>query len=31
MSVLQCKPGLLIDKALCDEILERFETAIAKI
>lgn len=31
LSVLQCKPGLLIDEALCDEILERFETAVAKI
>jgi putrescine aminotransferase len=31
LSVLQCKPGLLIDEKLCDEILERFEAAIAKI
>jgi len=31
LSVLQCKPGLLIGEALCDEILERFETAIAKV
>ena len=27
-SVLQCKPGLLIDLALCDELLERFESAL---
>jgi len=31
LSVLQCKPGLLIDEALCDEILERFEAAIARM
>jgi acetylornithine/succinyldiaminopimelate/putrescine aminotransferase len=28
LSVLQCKPGLLIDGAMCDDILERFEAAI---
>jgi acetylornithine/succinyldiaminopimelate/putrescine aminotransferase len=27
-SVLQCKPGLLIDLQLCDELLERFESAV---
>jgi acetylornithine/succinyldiaminopimelate/putrescine aminotransferase len=27
-SVLQCKPGLLIDLELCDELLERFERAV---
>jgi len=27
-SVLQCKPGLLIDLQLCDDLLERFESAV---
>lgn len=27
-SVLQCKPGLLIDLELCDDLLERFEIAV---
>jgi len=27
-SVLQCKPGLLIDLKLCDDLLERFESAL---
>jgi putrescine aminotransferase len=27
-SVLQCKPGLLIDLPLCDDLLERFESAV---
>jgi acetylornithine/succinyldiaminopimelate/putrescine aminotransferase len=27
-AVLQCKPGLLIDLGLCDELLERFESAV---
>jgi acetylornithine/succinyldiaminopimelate/putrescine aminotransferase len=27
-SVLQCKPGLLLDLELCDELLERFERAV---
>lgn len=31
LSVIQCKPGLLIEETLCDEILDRFETAISKI
>ncbi|RIL04827.1 MAG: aspartate aminotransferase family protein [Proteobacteria bacterium] len=29
-SVLQFKPGLLADAALCDEILERFEAGVAR-
>jgi acetylornithine/succinyldiaminopimelate/putrescine aminotransferase len=28
--VLQFKPGLLVDDALCEEILERFETAVTR-
>ena len=31
LSVIQCKPGLLIEEKMCDEILERFEKAIAKM
>jgi len=31
LSVIQWKPGLLVDEPLCDEILERFEAAIAKV
>lgn len=31
LSVLQFKPILLIDKPLCDEILERFEIALASV
>jgi putrescine aminotransferase len=29
-SVLQFKPGLLVDRAYCDEALDRFETALAR-
>ena len=30
-SVLQWKPGLLMDEATCDEALVRFESALAKV
>jgi acetylornithine/succinyldiaminopimelate/putrescine aminotransferase len=30
-AVLQFKPGLLVDRAYCDEALERFETALAAV
>jgi len=30
-AVLQFKPGLLVDRAYCDEALERFETAIGAV